>query len=355
MLPPCAVASGYEKLACNFPQTVYRSRSGRSPNGKWPIVFKRDAGFTDLSLKVPCGGCLGCKLERSQVWAQRCIHEASLHPNNCFITLTYNNENLPENGSINIKHPQKFMKDLRKKYVKKNPYNLKLAPQTHAYWQFKYGIRFYLCGEYGDKNRRPHYHLILFNHVFKDQIFWQNSNGIPLYRSKELESIWQNGFSSIGEVTHQSAAYVARYILKKITGDCLENPANKFYRHYEQINKTTGLITDLKPEFTNMSRKPGIGRNWYIKNKKDIYNNDTLYIKNRKGKIVPAKIPKYYDDIYDIEYPEEMARIKAKRKQKGIEKSQTPYQLAVSEEIKKSKVQLLLRKYENERILNQRQ
>lgn len=150
-------------------------------------------------LYVPCGQCLGCRLERSRQWAVRCMHEASLYDRNCFITLTYDDDNLPADRSLHYSHFQLFMKRLRKAHGD--------------------GIRFYMCGEYGEKKGRPHYHACLFNFNFDDLTLWQERRGTKLYRSKSLERLWPYGFSTVGGVTFQSAAYVARYIMKKVTGD----------------------------------------------------------------------------------------------------------------------------------------
>ena len=189
-------------MACYHPLKGYRS-SELTKNGKRKIVFNRNQGYADLPVTVPCGQCIGCRLERSRQWAIRCHHEASLYENNSFITLTYADEYLPQNGSLDLNAQQKFFKRLRKKYGS--------------------GIRFYACGEYGSKFGRPHYHACLFNHDFADKTLWKITNDVPLYRSSSLEELWPYGHSSVGNVTFQSAAYVARYILKKITGEHADN------------------------------------------------------------------------------------------------------------------------------------
>ncbi len=267
------------------------------------------------------------------MWAVRCMHEAFTQTEagkqNSFLTLTFNKENLPEHGSIDVRTPQLFIKRLRKKHGN--------------------GIKFFQCGEYGDQNRRPHYHVLLFGHDFNDKILWKNSNGIPLYRSPGLEKLWPYGYSSIGDVNFQSAAYVARYITKKITGDCLTDPTSKYYRYYEHINKETGLITELVKEKISMSN--GIGRKYYDKYKHDMYSIDTVQFR-RKNKIVNTKIPRYYDDLH--EYLDghgglDMGHIKAQRKKFGLEHQDdnSDERLAVKEKIELKRASLLIRKYEN--------
>ena len=151
---------------------------------------------------VPCGQCIGCRLERSRQWAIRCVHEASLHTDNCFITLTYSPDCLPSDGSLNHDDFQKFFKRLRKH----------IAPKK---------IRYYMCGEYGEdlqqpsKLGRPHFHACLFGLDFDDKQLYIVRDDVKLYTSATLEKIWGKGFVTIGDVTFESAAYVARYIAKK--------------------------------------------------------------------------------------------------------------------------------------------
>lgn len=148
-------------------------------------------------LRLPCGQCVGCRLERSRQWALRCVHEASLHDSNLFVTLTYDDEHLPEFNSLYYPDFQKFMKRLRKKFSREN-------------------IRFYMCGEYGETTLRPHYHVILFNFDLPDRRLYRRSHsGDHLFTSEILTKIWGKGFCPFGNVTFQSAAYTARYIMKK--------------------------------------------------------------------------------------------------------------------------------------------
>ena len=217
----------------------------------------------------------------------RCLHEASLHDRNCFITLTFDDNNLPDDKSLDVRHFQLFMKKLRKK--------------------FGNGIRYYHCGEYGEMFRRPHYHACLFGFDFKDKYFWKYSSSgdgksIPLYRSSDLERLWTFGYSSIGDVTFESAAYVARYIMKKINGDMA-------FDHY--IDKETGAM--LKPEYTTMSRRPGIAFNWFKKFSSDVYPHDFTYIRDRK-----VRPPKYYDRCYELVYPSDFKKIKQKRHEDAL-------------------------------------
>lgn len=187
-------------MPCFKPLEAYRPRDTRSKK----LIFSYNPKTCDsiTPIMLPCGQCVGCRLERSRQWALRCVHESKMHKDNCFITLTYATEHLPPDSSLHYPDFQKFMKRLRKKYGE--------------------GIRFYMCGEYGENFGRPHFHACLFGHNFTDLKLWKETNGQKLYRSKELEQLWPFGHSSVGSVTFESAAYVARYIMKKITGEAAE-------------------------------------------------------------------------------------------------------------------------------------
>lgn len=240
-----------------------------------------------------------------------------MHENNTFITLTYADEFLPENKSLDVREFQLFMKRCRKKYEPKK-------------------IRFYACGEYGDSLGRPHYHACLFNHDFEDKKIWQQKKDKePLFRSSELEELWPYGYSSCGEVTFQSAAYVARYLMKKINGKNAEE-------HYEFTDQY-GEVFNRKPEFTVMSRKPGIGKSWLQQYASDVYPDDFIIINGKR-----MRPPRFYDTNFQLEDPELIERLKLARK-KSLKKhaaNNTPERLAVRERIHKKKAELLLRNHD---------
>lgn len=204
--------------------------------------------------------------------------------------------------------------------------------------KLKRKVRYYYCGEYGEKFQRPHYHILLFGHDFKDKQLLFINNGSRIYKSQELEQIWGHGFCTIGDVTFESAAYVSRYILKKITGKKAED-------HYTVIDEDTGEIIKMQNEFTDMSRRPGIAKTWWDKHKTDVYPDDFIVLNNKK-----MKPPKYYSKRYEIEYPEDSEKIKTKQKQDGWRKRQnsTCERLQVREKIQLTKLKQLKRGYENE-------
>lgn len=192
-------------MPCYHPIDAWRPDSY---SGDKKLIFKYDVqrcgGRLTPDIKVPCGRCVGCRLERSRQWAMRCMHEAKMHKQNCFITLTYNEENRPYNDDLNYQDFQLFMKRLRERFQGTT-------------------IKFYMCGEYGPKLGRPHFHACLFGIDFPDRKLWKVTDSkSKLYRSEILEKLWTKGFSSVGDVNFESAAYVARYIMKKVTGEAAE-------------------------------------------------------------------------------------------------------------------------------------
>jgi hypothetical protein len=304
-------------MPCYRPLQGYRSRE-LSENGKRKIVFNLRDGFADMPVEVPCGKCIGCRLEKSRQWAMRCYHESKLHTYNSFLTLTYSDENLPEDLSIHIEHLQLFWKRLRKHLKGKK-------------------IRYYACGEYGDKYSRPHYHACLFGHEFKDKVLHKtNFDGQKLYTSETLNGLWGKGHCLIGNVTFESAAYVARYITKKISGIDEET--------YSRVNIIDGEIIKVKPEFASMSRRPAIGKQFFEKYKYDMYPEDQVIMRRRK-----MKPPNYYDKLIDKEEPISLKMIKAKRLEKARNSKDNTYErLRVKEKVQQRRFDdKLKRSYEN--------
>lgn len=305
-------------MPCYSPLKGYYSKK-LNPTGKRSIVFDPRQGIDDKALDLPCGQCIGCRLERSRQWAIRCVHEASLYEKNSFITLTYSPEHLPKDGSLQLHHFQRFMKRLRKS---EGP-----------------NIRFFHCGEYGEKYQRPHYHACLFNYDFNDKKLLRDQDNIKLYTSEKLAKLWPLGFSTIGDVTFESAAYVARYVTKKIIGP-------QAVHHYNNIDYKTGeIIQERKPEYVTMSRRPGIGRPWLDRYISDVYPDDFVILRGAK-----IKPPKFYDSVLQKRMPYEHDDIKERRNENARLKAfdNTPDRLAVKEFIKKTQITTLKRKYENE-------
>lgn len=266
-------------MPCYSPLTAFRSRGGG-------ITFQRNSSVTGVPLKLPCGQCVGCRLERSRQWAMRMVQEAKLHKDNCVVTLTYDNKHLPPDGSLRKRDVQLFMKRLRKEYGN--------------------GIRFYLCGEYGETTKRPHYHVVLFNFVFPDLRFHKNSKiGDKLYTSAIADKIWSHGFCVVGEVTFESCAYIARYVVDKVTG-----PKSAAYYSYVDGD---GVVVSVVPEFTLMSRRPGIGSGYFEKYGAEVYAHDSCIIRGME-----CRPPRYYDVKMDAVDPKRMVVLKRKRRREAL-------------------------------------
>lgn len=251
--------------------------------GKVNVVYKRSDSERGVELNLPCGKCVGCLMARSKAWAARCMHEASLYDSNCFVTLTYDDEHLPLNRSLDVSELSDFMKRLRKRYGRP-------------------GIRFFGCGEYGPVNLRPHYHALVFNHAFEDRVpFKETEAGSLIYVSQDLQKLWPKGYSSVTDVTFKSASYVARYNLKKALAP-------------------VKLPEGLRPEFVNMSRGSkklgtgGIGRGWYDKFKGDVFPSDEVILSGG----IRLKPPRFYDNLLDREDPDLYNSLKLKRKANGL-------------------------------------
>jgi hypothetical protein len=298
-------------VPCFHPLHGYRSRS-KNASGKRSITFRKDEGFIDLPVTVPCGQCIGCRLERSRHWAVRCMHEASLYEENCFITLTYDDKHMPKWGSLEKRHFQLFMKKLRKSFSSRK-------------------VRYYHCGEYGELSGRPHYHACLFNFDFPDKCYWTTRKDIRVYRSQILDVLWGKGITEIGEVTFDSAAYVARYIMKKVTG-----PMS--HERYQVIHEQTGEIGTMEPEYTTMSRRPGLGKGWYEKWGSEVYPSDEVIMNGKQ-----MKPPRYYDQQYEIDDKAGMEAVAANRDASRMRKDETPERLRVREVCTKARVNLFPR------------
>lgn len=298
-------------MACYKPVKAFRGE--RLSSGKRCVVFSSNLAVVPGDFNLPCGTCVGCRLERARQWAMRCMDEASLHKENSFVTLTFSPKNLVWNRSLNVDVFQKFMKRLRKSQGDKL-------------------IRYFHCGEYGSKFGRPHYHALLFGMGFPDRRFFKTtSSGEKIYTSNLLEQVWGLGYASVGDVTFGSAAYVARYHLKKV-GSVVSDD------HYTDLK--TGEM--LSPEYVTMSRgckargTGGLGKGWYDRYKLDMYPSDFRIIDGFKCK--PAR---FYDGLYEVEAPEDFRKLKNNRCVNVNLADNTPERLAVKEEVKLNQIKRL--------------
>lgn len=306
-------------MTCYHPVTAYRSVKPNK-NGKYPIIFNKKSPFAGEEIKIKCNNCIGCRLDYSLHWAIRCVNEAQMHENNCFITLTFSDQYLNKDLSLEKDDYQKFMKRLRRE----------IEPLK---------ISYYACGEYGSLNHRPHWHACIFNFKPDDLVLWQIKHGVKLYRSATLEKLWPFGFVTVGEVTFESAAYVARYMTKKIKGEMALS-------HYAIVDYNSGEVLGFRePERSLISTKPAIGAEFAKKYIKDIYPDDFVFFKKQK-----LKPPLYYDKIYDTLDPEGFQKIKKARVDRAKERSEdyTEIRLKEKEEMKLRKIEKLKRRIEGD-------
>ncbi|AXH77065.1 MAG: replication initiator protein [Microviridae sp.] len=294
-------------MPCSHPIQAWKTREG--------IKFDQRTHGGE-ALQLPCGRCARCKLEHSRQWAVRGMHELQMHEFSSFVNLTYNDEHCPDG----LKHEdfQKFMKRLRKARGVKS-------------------CSYYMAGEYGERTLRPHYHAILYGIRFPDRYYFQKSpSGFPLYRSPELERLWPLGNSTIGEVSFESVAYVARYIMKKQT---LKGTPEG----YDRINLETGERVTVAKEYARMSRNPAIGRKWIEKYNAEVYPND--YVVSRANK---AKPPRYYDNYLKTTQPELHEQITLQRKAEASTRKEdnSPQRLADKEAVAIARTKLKSRQLE---------
>jgi len=342
-------------MACFQPLNAYLNYGEKTENGRSVIVFKlQETSPLFENVKLPCGKCIGCQIQKSKDWATRCYHEASLYDDNMFITLTYNEQNIDKNKSLDKKAFPKFMKRFRKKYSgTKGIKNEK--------GKLEFPIRYFHCGEYGSDFDRPHHHACIFNFAFNDMELLKVKNDVKLYRSESLERLWSKeikpsdyhcydsntvfesagkyyvklGYCTIGDVTFESAAYIARYCTKKFYGADKKNYINS-------LDTETGECVYLTPEFVSMSRRPGIGKKFFDKrHKSDIYNKDFCTINGSK-----LKPPKYYDRLYDQIDPLDFERIRKKRRIQIKNTDTSPRRLLAREKVAEARLKTKERTYE---------
>lgn len=255
----------------------------------------------DKQVAVSCGQCIGCRLEYSRQWAVRCYHESKLSKDNAFVTLTYDDDHLPPHGSLRSEDLRDFFKRLRRR----------IEPRR---------VRYFACGEYGSISARPHYHACLFGFDFADKKPFTVRGEHTVYTSEFLRSVWPDGLSEIGAVSFESAAYVARYVLKKVTG-------RNWRDAYLTCDEDTGEVWEREREFCRMSTKPGIGAGFYEKYHCEIYPSDGVVVRGKIG-----RPPRYYDKLYERARGD-LAAVKEKRLASFKSEDQTWKRLEVRERV----------------------
>lgn len=283
-------------MTCYFPMKAAKSASVNDASGKRSMTFNTRYALIEGSLSsLPCGRCIGCRLDRADGWGIRMAHEAHMFshhvegkPGSSFLTLTYAPEHLPTDNSIRKPVLQKFVQDLRNQHRGQ-------------------ALRFYGCGEYGSRTGRAHYHVVVFGTAFlKDRTFYcTGKHGHRYYRSETLSKAWPYGNADISDVSYSSARYVAGYVTKKISGDIAAE-------HYYRPSPVDGEFYSVEPEFSLMSLHPGLGASFFKAFKSDIFPADECIVNGRAH-----KVPRFYDNqLSDAE----LLPIKRARMQRAAEK-----------------------------------
>lgn len=238
-------------MSCSCPITGWRSQNV-NPTGKRSIVFQPREGFIDMPVELPCGRCVGCRADQALMWSIRAYHESLDHQQNCFITLTYSDEHLPDDGKIDKRSLQLFFKRLRKA----------VAPAK---------LRYIACGEYGEQTRRPHYHAVIFGLDFLDARRVMISD--TMYTHPVLQEAWPYGQVAIDEVSFASICYTCGYVVKKIADE---------------------------DTFSLMSRRPGIGKNWLNRFYDDLVRTGVVVIEGREFAIPTRYLIWREDELAEV-------------------------------------------------------
>lgn len=225
--------------------------------------------YTDNFIPIPCGKCIGCRLDYSRSWADRMTyHFFGKESVSWFVTLTYDDDHI-----VDLDHSANY--DL---------YALRYDDMTEFIKRLRNKFRdleidYFYSGEYGDQQFRPHFHMILYGVDIPDLEYWKaNNTGDPIYISEVINSLWQKGFVTISPFSWHGAAYAASYVEKKLDGRRLDE--------YTAVG--------LTPEKARMSRRPGIAFEYYQDHSVDIWDNSGLSVPrvvNSSGKL---GIPRYF-------------------------------------------------------------
>lgn len=267
-------------------------------------------GGTVRPVKLPCGKCVECRIDYSRQWAVRGACELQGCDRSSFLTLTYRDSDLPPDRSLVKEHYQKFIRALRRR---------------------GYKFTYMICGEYGDRLGRPHYHAIIFGEDFKSDAVVapvEQSKEMPLYSSAKLNEIWGKGYVVFGDVSFASIQYVASYITKKINGAMAKD-------HYN------GRL----PEFMKMSLKSPIGARWFDQFWSDVYPRDEFVF---DGKVM--RPPKYFQKRFAKMFPDKALDLSVKRENvaESMAHLWTPERLKARKAITLAKFREHVRRFDKE-------
>lgn len=265
------------------------------------LMYRKDV------MLIPCGQCIGCRIRQREDWTTRIELEARDYPKNevWFITLTYDEENVPgmilKTGEITRhalytwKPGEKEPSSVQILYYPDIQLFLKRMRKTYG------NLRYFVCGEYGEKTARPHYHMILYGWKPTDleSIYKKRCNGY--FTSASMVKIWGKGQIQIAQAVPETYRYVAGYVTKK-----MYDLDGKKQNEYQKLGQP-------KP-FARMSLKPGLGDNWYQSHKEEIWKQGYIQCTNGKR----AQIPRFYEKMMLEENPERLWEIKRRRQEKII-------------------------------------
>lgn len=240
------------------------------------------------SITLPCGLCFGCRIDNARSWSLRMMHQSRYHDANYFITLTYAPEHMPPDGDLRYKDLQNFFKRARHEF------------QTAAK-PFKY----FACGEYGDQNLRPHYHFAGFDFKLDDLRHFKNVGGSDYFLSDALRECWGFGHVIVGALEYDSAAYIARYVTKKMHGSNVRDKGT--------FDPETGEVDLYTVERAFQSK--GLGLPFYQQHHREIWDLDACLF-NRKYLVKP---PRYYMKQLIKSDPDKAASVmEARRLKHGV-------------------------------------
>lgn len=269
-------------MPCYHPTAAWFSRT-LTKDRTFGVTFRYSDAWKDKPLDLPCGKCIGCRIRRANEWGTRCMNELRGRKGpSAFITLTYDQEHLPKDGSLDKRALQLFWKRLRKA---------------------GHHIRYFACGEYGPQTNRPHYHAVVFGYWPEHRVLYPGNRNIPMYRSRDLEQLWPFGTSYFSPVTRENATYVAKYTLAK----------------YDEKGQPRDF-GERQPPFLTMSTHPGIGANYARDNARALVRLDGIRL--RGGQL--AALPRYYEKVLAREEPSTIRGLKTRRKEKAHDRQDRP-------------------------------
>jgi len=234
------------------------------------------------------------------------VHEGDVAGPAWMVTLTYAPDKVPENGSLNPRDPTLFLKRARASVESR--------------------LSYYLCGEYGERTDRPHYHLVLYGAPFLDRELLTTRHGAPVYRSDCLDAWWNLGITEFTGLTYAGARYVAGYVRKKVRQR--DSPD-----HYQRVDPASGEIVQIEREYGRMSRRPAIGRRWIERYWRDVYPRDFVVMDGME-----LKPPRYYDKWMEAKDPRLMMEVREQRLKDLVEIGDE--QLIMKEKVHRAKVAL---------------